>query len=67
MIPENIQFTAFLITSVMAMAGFIVWLVKKVIKITEENTTASRDLKHAVCNNTEATKDLKQVIQNINK
>ena len=60
------SFIGFLVTCVIALAAYCKYLVGKIIKITETNTVAFKELQHAVSNNTDVTKDLKQAIQNIN-
>lgn len=66
---ENYTFIGFLITCVFGMSSIIMWLVKKVINITKENTEAFKDFRHsinslenALDNNTDAIKDLRQTI-----
>lgn len=44
------------------MATFIVWLVKKIIHLTEKNTEAMSKLYSAVDNNTNAVKELREII-----
>lgn len=63
---EQYTYIGFLITCVVSLSGFSVWLVKKVIKITETNTETYKDLKNSIekldislDNNTEAIKELK--------
>lgn len=64
---EQYTFLGFLITCVFALSLFIRYLVGKIIKITETNTSAFHELKHAVANNTTAVNDLKQTLTLINK
>lgn len=72
---ENYTQVGFLITALLAVSGCLWWLVKKIIHITtsvvKDNTEAFQGLKHAIYsleksidNNIEATKELKQTINN---
>lgn len=63
----NPPFIAFLITCVISLAGFVVWLVKKLIQLTKECSETMKDVKNAVYNNTEAIKDLRTTLTLINK
>lgn len=60
---QDYTFIGFLITCVLGLASFCVFLVKKVIAITKENTEAFKDLKHAIYSNTTAVNDLKSIIR----
>lgn len=61
---EQYTFLGFLITCVLGLALYAKYLVSKIIKITETNTSAFQELKHAVLNNTEAIRDLKNYFNN---
>lgn len=70
---EQYSFIGFLITCVLGLSGFIVWLVKKLIVLIKECTESMKDLKNAVYNNTtaavdnaESLKELKNTIILIN-
>lgn len=64
---EQYTFLGFLVTCVLGLALYAKYLVSKIIKITETNTSAFQELKHAVTNNTDAVKDLRQTLTLINK
>lgn len=66
---ENINppFIVFLITCVLGLSGFVVWLVKKIIFLTSDCSSTMKDVRNAVTNNTEAIRDLKITIQSIKK
>lgn len=64
---EQYTFIGFLITCVFGLSLYAKYLVSKIIKITETNTSAFQELKHAVVNNTDAVKDLRQTLTLINK
>lgn len=59
---EQYTFIGFLIASVIGLAGFSRWLIVKLLLVVKENTEAFRDLKNAIYNNTQATTELKQTI-----
>lgn len=47
----------FLISAILAMSGFIVWLVKKIISLTQDCSETMKDVRNAVTNNTSAIED----------
>lgn len=59
---EHYTFIGFLVSCVIALAGFSRWLVVKLLSVIKENTEAFRELKNAIYNNTQATSELKQTI-----
>ena len=68
---EQYTYIGFLLTATIGLASFVVWLVKKVISLTEKSTDTHHELKgaisslgEAVKNNTKATDELRYSINN---
>lgn len=53
----NPTFIGFLITCVIGLASFVVWLVKKIIYLTDDCSATMKDVRNAVANNTSAIED----------
>lgn len=56
----------FMVSCILAMGTFVVWLVKKILSTTKDCTLAMNDVNNSVKNNTEAIKNLKEILT-INK
>lgn len=66
---ENINptFIGFLITCVISLAGFVVWLVKKIIALTSDCSETMKDVRNAVTNNTTALTDNSTALRELQK
>lgn len=56
---------SFLVGTIITLAGFTAWLVRRILKITEEVTGVTKDVKNAIDNHAKALEKNNETIQNI--